>query len=136
MAAGEWYMYFEFNIFNLRFLEIAAVYGFTFVILHAIIVFVKIARQSYTKTPKHKKERGLPMSEQQQPLCYRGVNECAKALGISPRTLKQLYAQDHSFPYVKIGKREKNGLCLFPVREIEKWLHDKATATRGGEEHE
>lgn len=53
-------------------------------------------------------------------ICYRGVRECAEALGISERTLKNLYKNDLTFPVVKTGPR--NNIYLFPVEQIKAWM--------------
>ena len=58
-------------------------------------------------------------------ICYRGINECAEALGITKRTLQRLCKDDPTFPVIKTGPR--NSLCLFPVKQIEEWM-----ATRAG----
>lgn len=57
-------------------------------------------------------------------ICYRGVKECADALGVSERTVKTLCKNDPTFPVVKTGPR--NSLCLFPVKQIEEWMATRA----------
>ena len=58
-------------------------------------------------------------------ICYRGIRECAEAMGISERTPKNLCKSDPTFPVIKTGPR--NSLCLYPVKQIEEWM-----ATRAG----
>ena len=58
-------------------------------------------------------------------ICYRGVRECAEALGVSRDTLTKIVKNDPGFPVIKTGPR--NSVRLFPVREIERWA-----ATRAG----
>lgn len=52
-------------------------------------------------------------------ICYRGVRECAEALGISESTLKKLHKNDPTFPVIKTGPR--NSLCLYPVEQVKEW---------------
>ena len=58
-------------------------------------------------------------------ICYRGINECAEALGITKHTLIRLMKNDPTFPVIRTGPR--NCLSLFPVKQIEEWM-----ATRVG----
>ena len=53
-------------------------------------------------------------------MCYRGVRECAEALGVSRDTLVKISKNDPTFPVVKTGPR--NCLYLFPVKQIEAWM--------------
>ena len=57
-------------------------------------------------------------------ICYRGFNECAEAMGITKRTLVRLCKDDPTFPVIKTGPR--NNLCLFPVKQIEGWMANRA----------
>lgn len=58
-------------------------------------------------------------------ICYRGINECAEAMGITKHTLIRLMKNDPTFPVIRTGPR--NCLSLFPVKQIEEWM-----ATRAG----
>lgn len=61
-------------------------------------------------------------------VCYRGVRECADAMGVSRDTLMKIVKNDPTFPVVKTGPR--NSLCLFPVKQIEEWMASRSNRGR------
>lgn len=56
-------------------------------------------------------------------ICYRGMSECAEALGISRHTLYRIMKDDPTFPVIKTGPN--NSIRLFPINEIKKWVLDR-----------
>lgn len=57
-------------------------------------------------------------------VCYRGLRECAEALGISRDTLTKIVKNDPSFPVIKTGPN--NSIRLFPVQRISEWVATQA----------
>ena len=55
--------------------------------------------------------------------CYRGMYECAEALGISRFTLLKILKNDPTFPVIKTGPN--NSIRLFPIDQIKEWISNK-----------
>ena len=53
--------------------------------------------------------------------------ECARALGIDPRTLRR-WQRDEGLPFARVG-----GAVLFPVAELRAWLAERASGERRAE---
>jgi excisionase family DNA binding protein len=62
------------------------------------------------------------------PLALR-PREAAKTLGISPRLLWQL-TKDGEIPCVRVGSGKRQTV-LYPVRNLQAWLSQKANGTKG-----
>ena len=58
-------------------------------------------------------------------VCYRGMQECADAMGISKDTLIKIVKNDPGFPIIITGPR--NSIRLFPIKQIEEWLRRRST---------
>jgi excisionase family DNA binding protein len=58
------------------------------------------------------------------------LNEAAKAIGVSARTLWEM-ARAGQVPHVRIPRGGKD-LLLFPVAELQVWLRSEARGQQGG----
>lgn len=60
------------------------------------------------------------------------LREAAKALGISPRLLRQL-TKDGRIPCVRVGGGKRKTV-LSPIAELQAWLTQQSNTANGGEQ--